>query len=404
MKLQCTNCGREYPSTTRFGCRRCDYILQAVYDEPLSHRRIEAGKTMFEKYGHRLPSLGSAAGDEGNTPLLRADALADILDVPATVYLKDERRNPTGSFKDRAFAPVISLAAETGEETVMTASTGNSAAACARYAAQAGLNCALLVEAATPPKKLLEPCVYGADVVRVSDLFTGSEASLKRLLSDVAEQLDSYLAFAYQPFNAVLAEGVKTISYEVIEQLNWTAPDIVITATGGGDNLAAQYRGFQEAQNAGFISKIPKMVAAQAIGAAPLAMAVDADETTPATIDTPSTVASGITTPFAGQHGLDAIYESDGTAIGVEDEELLDGVMALTQSVGVWPEPASATVVPTLARLAAREEVNEDDIIVLTITGSGHKHTEPVEAQLADVLTVARDPDAIAEGFTDIST
>ena len=399
MDLHCRDCRSAYPSGTLFRCRECDGILEAAYDDPLDVDRIEGGGTLFEKYGKRLPSSGSVAGDEGGTPLLRADALADAIGVPATVYLKDERRNPTGSFKDRALAPAVSLAAETDHEAVVTASTGNAAAACARYAARAGLDCYVLVEERAPAKKLLEPRVYGADVVRVSELFGGGEAALATLLDAVADRLDAFLAFAYQPFNPVLAEGVKTISYEVAEVLAFEAPDVVVTATGGGDNLAAQYRGYRELRDAGLTDRVPRMVGAQASGAAPLATAVEAGERSPVEIDDPATVASGISAPFAGRHGLDAIRESGGTAVGVDYDALVEAVTIASETVGVWPEPASATVVPALEALEEQGAVSSDDVVVLTVTGSGHKHTEPVEARLAAVPTAARDANAIGDAL-----
>lgn len=398
MALRCPDCSAAYPPTTLFQCRGCGGVLEAAYQRPLDPARIESGETLFEKYGARLPSRGSAAGDEGGTPLVRAADLERALDVAATVYLKDERRNPTGSFKDRAFAPAVSLAAEAGRDAVLTASTGNAATACARYAARAGLDCYVLVEERVPDGKLVEPRVYGADVVRVPDLFTGGQTGQERLLRAVTDRLGAYLAFAYQPLNAVVGEGVKTISYEVAEQLAGV-PDVVVTATGGGDNLAGQYRGYEELRAAGLRSATPRMVAAQAAAAAPLADAVAAGAASPSEIENPSSIASGINTPFAGQHGLDAIRDSGGTAVGVADERLVDGVTTLARTTGVWPEPASATVVPALVELRDRGELDADDVVVLTITGSGHKHTEPVEARFESVPVVDRDPDAIAGAF-----
>lgn len=396
MQLHCSDCGRDYPPTTLFRCQACESILEAAYDEPIGTDFGRTGETLFERYGHRLPSRGSVAGDEGETPLVRASGLADALGVSATVYVKDERRNPTGSFKDRAFAPAISFAAESGWEAVVTASTGNAAAACARYATKAGLDCYLLSDEDAPAKKLLEPRVYGADVVRVPELFAGGETALGELLGTVAERSEAYLGFAYQPFNPVPAEGVKTISYEIAEQL---VPDVVVTATGGGDNIAAQYRGFRELRDAGVISQTPRMVAVQATGAAPIADAVATGADSPTTVQSPTTVASGIDAPFAGQHGLDAVRASGGTAVTVTDEELIEGVTTLSQSMGIWPEPASATVVPALERLSRRGDIDADDTVVVTVTGSGHKHTEPVEGRLGEVSTVTRDANAIVDAL-----
>jgi len=396
MHVVCPACSERHPPTATFGCANCGGPLAVTYEAPLDRERIETGRTLFEKYGNRLPSNGSAMGIEGGTPLIRADGLAAALDVEATLYLKDERRNPTGSFKDRALGPTVSLAAESGETAVVTASSGNAAAACAHYAARAGLDCYLLVEETVPAGKLTEPRAYGAEVVRVTDLFEGGEAALGDLLGDLAETLDAHLAFAYEPFNPVVGEGVKTVSYEVTEQLVWTAPDVVVTATGGGDNLAAQHRGYVELIEAGLVDQVPRMVAAQAAGAAPVTEAIDRDLDVPPFVEHPDTLASGISAPFAGAHALDAIRESGGTAVAVSDEALVEGAALMARTTAVWPEPSSATVVPVVAELAARGDLDPDDVVVLTVTGSGHKHVEPFEATLADVPTVARDPVAVA--------
>lgn len=397
--VACRDCGATHPATATFDCRDCGGPLGVEYAEPLSRASIEAGETLFERYGERLPSRGSAAGVEGDTPLVPADRLAAALGVDATVLVKDERRNPTNSFKDRALAPAASLAAEADETALLTASTGNAAAACAHYAARAGLDCFLLVDAHAPRGKLLEPLAYGARTVRVDGLFDGGEAALADLLGRLADRLEAYLAFAYEPFNPVLGEGVKTISHEVAGQLGWEAPDVVVTATGGGDNLAAQHRGYRELRAAGLVEETPWMVAAQAAGADPVVRGLEDGADEPVTLAETDTVASGIDAPFAGRHALEAIRESGGTAVGVADDDLLRGEAVLAETTGVWAEPASATVVPALERLVERGEVTADDTVVLTITGSGHKHTEPFEARLPALERVERDVAAVAGGL-----
>lgn len=395
MRLECIDCETPAPPTATFGCDSCGGDLTVRYDAGLDPDRIAAGGTLFDKYGSRLPSTGSVAGVEGDTPLVRADRLAAEVGVDATVYLKDERRNPTGSFKDRALAPAVSLATESGERAVLTASTGNAAAACAHYAARAGLPCYLLVAGNAPSHKLVEPLAYGARTVRVDGLFDGGEDALASLLGTLADRLEAYLTFAYRPFNPVLEEGVKTISYEVAEALAWRAPDVVVTATGGGDNLVAQHRGYRELADARMIDATPRMVAAQAAGASPVVDAVERGADAPIPQDRTDTVASGIDAPFAGRHAVQAIRESGGTGIGVSDDALLEGESLLAETAGVWAEPASSVVVPALRELADRGTIGADEVVVLTITGSGHKHVAPFEARLPTVETVDRDPAAV---------
>lgn len=401
MRLICSRCGDENPPTATFGCDSCGGPLEVEYERPLSRDSIEDGGTLFDRYGERLPSAGSVAGIEGDTPLLPGDALVASLDGQSTVYLKDERRNPTGSFKDRALAPAISLAAETDCDAVLTASTGNAAAACAHYAARAGLACYLLVTDAAPEHKLIEPRAYGARTVRVRGLFDGGEDALATLLETLSKRLDAYCTFAYRPFNPVLEEGVKTVAYEVAEALDWTAPDVVVTATGGGDNLSAQYRGYRELRDAGLIDAVPRMVAAQTAGASPVVDAVEAGTDTPVAQDGTDTVASGIDAPFAGAHALTAIRESGGTAVAVTDDALIKGEATLARTTGVWAEPASSVVVPALEELVVNGWIEPDETVALTVTGSGYKHTEPFADQLAAIETVERDPDQVAAAFAE---
>lgn len=396
MRIECSACGRQHVPTATFGCSSCGAELTVEYAADLDPDRARSGRTLFEKYGTRLPSSGSVAGIEGSTPLIRAESLERTLDCDATVYLKDERRNPTGSFKDRAFAPTVSLAAEAGIDALVTASSGNAATACAHYARRGGLTCYLLVPASTPRGKLVEPSTYGATVVRVSDLFDRGEREFLDLLEAVATEVDAYPALAYQAANPVPAEGVKTISYEVANDLDRSAPDVVVTPTGGGDNLAAQFRGYRELERAEVIDRTPRMVAAQADGAAPLARAIETDRGTPVPIEDPDTVASGIGAPFAGQAALEAVRASDGTALAVGDERILDGASTLARSEAVWPEPASGAVVPALAELDRQGELAPDDVVVLTITGSGYKDVDRFERRIEGSETVATDVDEIA--------
>lgn len=399
MQITCIECGEHHPPLATFGCDTCGGLLTITYDDPLNPERIRAGRSLFERYGERLPSEGSAAGVEGDTPLIRADALAAELGIEATVYLKDERRNPTGSFKDRGLAPAVSLASEQGASAVLAASTGNAAAATAHYAARAGLECYLLVEASAPAGKLVEPRAYGARTVRVEGLFDGGEADLAALLGELATVLEAHLVFSYRPFNPTVAEGVKTISYETAEALGWAAPEVVITATGGGDNLWAQYRGYQELEGAGLVDDTPRLVAAQAAGAAPIVEAIESGADRTPTLDAVDTVASGISAPFGGSHAIQAIRASGGTAVGVTDDELLDGEAVTAATTGVWAEPASATVIPALERLATGGWIDPDETVVLTITGSGYKHTAPFLDRLPSIPTTARDVQAVANAL-----
>lgn len=399
MELCCTQCGA-IADVAAARCGTCDGHLAVRYDQRLRKSRIEAHDTLFGKYPDHLPSNGSLAGAEGNTPLIRATELAEAVGTGARVLIKDERRNPTNSFKDRAFAPVLSFVVEHDIPAVVTASTGNAAAASAHYAARGGVDCKLLVGSHVPREKLTEPLLYGAQVVRVDDLFDQPEASFDRFLLETADRLDGFLALAHRPLTPLAMEGVKTISYEVAEQLDWDAPDVVVTPVGGGDNLAAQHKGYVELQASGLIDRPPRMIGVQASGAAPLARAVeDGLDETPY-VD-PETVASGIKAAFTGRHAIEAIRESGGTAVAVSDDRIVAGERTLAEMTGIWAEPAAAAVVPALEALVADEQVTDADTVVLTVTGSGHKDPAPIYGTLPSLAEVPFDIDAVVTAFSD---
>jgi threonine synthase len=398
MFLQCRECQADVDEALAYACPSCGGRLQAVSENTLRKERIVGGDTLHERYPGSLPSDGSLLGTEGETPLHRVERLATTLDTAADVYVKDERRNPTNSFKDRALGPTVSLASEEGADAVITASTGNGAAACAHYAARGGLDCYLLLDEKTPKEKVTEPLLYGAKALRVTDLFSLGRERFRNLLVDVADRLGAYLTVANQIFSPLPIEGVKTISYEVVRQLGWKAPDVVLTPVGGGDNLVAQYNGYREMKNAGFIDSLPRLVGVQAAGAAPLVEALDSGDAASVYIE-PDTIASGINVPFTTADALAAVRETDGTAITVDDPSLIDGEHTLAAAEGIWAEPASTVVVPALQKLINDNAISPDETVVLTVTAAGHKNVTPVQERLSPLQTASLDPEAIVDGL-----
>lgn len=397
MQVNCLACDTIQDPLATFECDECGGSLIVDYEQPLDPSKFSNGRTLFEKYGERLPSDGSVAGVEGNTPLVLSKRLGDEFDTEATIHLKVEGQNPTNSFKDRALAPTVSLAMEEGEEAVFIASSGNAAGACAHYAARAGLDCYLLVEGTAPEQKLTQPRAYGAKTIRADGLFDGDEKALSDKLRELADRLDAYMVFPYRPFNPVLMEGVKTISYEVTEQLG-TSPDVVVTPCAGGDNLSAQHRGYVELREAGVIDEVPRMVAVQPEGAPPLVKAIQHGSEKP--ISGPvDTIASGINAPFADPHALEAIRDSNGTAIAVSDDEIIEWTVRTARLTGVWPEVASAAVIPGLQKLIEQGEISPDENVVLTITGNGRNNLEPQLDHLPPVATADFEPEAIVRAF-----
>jgi threonine synthase len=379
-------CGREHePRKNLYVCEKCEGKLEIVYDyEKISKviTRKELGKRAngVWKYFELLPvgdrknivSLG-----EGGTPLLKAKNLGEELGLKH-LYLKDETRNPTGSFKDRAMTVGVSKAREFGAKAVVTASSGNAAVALAAYAAKAGIGCYAFVPARVPKSKLAQILIHGTEVVRVRGRAKG-DPTYERMLA-------SWRRFSWHPipsagtFNPYHWEGTKTMSYEICEQLRWEAPDWVIVPTGAGTLLSGNAKGYHEFKQLGLIERIPKICAVQAKGCAPLVKAFEKDtpfekiETWPA----PKTLAGGLVDPFPwdADTALPAIRRSGGTAIAVNDGEILKAEVSLAKYEGVFAEPSGAASLAGLRQLLEEGTIDLSDVVVVEITGGGLKDPE----------------------------
>jgi threonine synthase len=375
-------CGTTYPTNTLYTCLICGSILDVTYD----YDSIILDASILEKrrqrsiwrYSELLPlnrdseqiSIG-----EGATPLIKARRLGKLLGLNQ-LYLKDETRNPTGAFKDRAFSVLVSRAKQEKFSTIVTASSGNSSSASAAYSARAGLKCYVLFQEGSPAAKIVQTTLYGAVGLRVRKLFAGTPDDLTALLREVSERLRAYNAFCWALINPYALEGIKTISYEVAQDLSWRGPDFVVTPTGGGDNLAGQWKGYVEFKKLDLINGLPKMICVQPEGAAALARSWEQHLNHVESVQEPRTVASGLRAAYSGDHALRALYGSDGSAIKVSDEEVVEGEKTLARTEGLWVEPSSATAVAGLRKLKDTGVIESDDLVVCTLTGAGFKDME----------------------------
>jgi threonine synthase len=322
-------------------------------------------RPLIERYRDRLPvsentpviSLG-----EGSTPLLRADRLSDRLG--ADVYLKWEGANPTGSFKDRGMTVAVSKAVEAGVRAVVCASTGNTAASAAAYAARAGLS-ALVVQpvGAVAAGKLAQTSAVGARVVEVHGSFDEALAAARELVARGTHVLVNSL-------NPDRIEGQKTAAFEIVDALG-RAPDVLALPYGGGGNLSAYARGFAEAT-----AGMPRLVAGEA-----------ASRT--------DTVASAIriADPVHAAIVADAVATSQGEIVPLADDAILQAWRELAQREGLFCEPSSAAGLAALDRV----ELEPRSCIVCVITGHGLKDPETATRLSPRPVAVELDPDAIAE-------
>ena len=335
---------------------------------------------------------------EGDTPLLRAPRLGRALGV-GELLLKDESRNPTGSFKDRMLTVGITRAMELGKRVVAVQSSGNVGAAAAAYAARAGIEAKIFVPRTAPPEKVLQAQMYGADVVRIDH---DSPAAIFDLLRWACDQFGWYLVSTAAIYNPVTLEGAKTIAYELAEALAFDLPDWMIVPVGGGGNIGSLWRGFTDLRALGLVSRLPRMVGVQAAGCAPFVDAIRQDRTAQEALvlrwSEVNTVAGAIADDvvFDAHIALPAVRESGGTAVAVADSETLAMEGALAKTEGLFVEPAAATTLAALQRLVREGVVHSTDRVVCLITGTGLKDPRAASRLVSPVDTVPLDRRAIA--------
>jgi threonine synthase len=319
---------------------------------------------------------------EGNTPLLEAPRLAEAAGGALRVYLKCEGFNPTGSFKDRGMTLAVSKAVEAGTRAVICASTGNTSASAAAYAARAGLRAFVVIpKGAVALGKLSQALIHGATVIMVEGSFDQAFAIVREIAAAHPVTLVNHL-------NPHRIEGQKTGAFEVVDQLG-RAPDYHLIPVGNAGNITAYWKGYKEYCGAGFAKTLPRMAGFQAAGAAPLVEN--------RVIPEPRTVATAIRigNPASWQAAVQAIRESEGWVDAVTDEEILHAYRQLAREEGIFMEPASAAAVAGLLKSAKAGRFESGATCVLTLTGHGLKDPESALGAATRPATVAPRLDAV---------
>ena len=399
-QMKCARCSKTYQSTS--GAIQCsnhdDGRLDIDYDyealrEVMTRDVLSKRKSGVWKYRELLPIDDPAhiiTLGEGGVPLISARRLGEKLELQRLLLL-DDTRNPTASFKDRPMTVGVSKAVELGYETVASASSGNAAAALSAYAAKAGLRCVTFVPEMASAGKLAQLIMYGAKVVRVRGLEHGEDPTVK-MLKEACDRYNWYPCPSFGPMNPYQAEGPKTMSFEIVEGLGWASPDWVVVPVGAGGALAGNWKGYREFEQLGLIKSKPSMVAVQSTGCAPVVRAYERnmDPLKIVPWERPDSVATGLMDPLPwdGDAALRAIKDSNGTALAVTNEEILEAQRILAKSEGIFAEPSGVTSLAGLIKLATSGGIERSDSIVVEITGSGLKDPQVAMKGIPEVPVI----------------
>ena len=389
-RLVCVHCAAAYPANKIiYTCSRCGHLLAVEYDlEGLTIDRSRWHRRPLSVWRYRelLPVSGQPVTlQEGGTPLYRLERIGAELGL-SHLYAKHEGMNPSGSFKDRGMTVGVSMALELGMTSVACASTGNTSASLAQYAAKAGIPAVVLLPAGKVALgKIAQALMHGAKVISVRGNFD-------RALEMVHELCLSHGLYLLNSVNPFRLEGQKTIGFETIDQLEGV-PDRIVLPVGNAGNISAVHKGLNELLALGFIDRLPMMTGVQAAGSAPIARAVAEDLPEVLPEPCPETIATAIRigAPVNAEKALVAIRATGGTATTVTDAEILAMQRDLARKEGIGVEPASAASVAGIKRLAEEGALDRDERIVCVVTGHLLKDPETVIAQCEPPIEIDAD-------------
>lgn len=380
--LECANCGKNYEANQLLNlCVECGKPLLVRYDlekakESLTKDSLPSRRSNLWRYKEVLPVENEeniVSFGEGWTPLLEAKKLAGNLPLKLNLFIKDEGQNPTQSFKARGMTAAISMAKELGVKKLAVPSAGNAAGALAAYAARAGMEANIFMPSDTPQANIIECRQTGANVTLIDGLITDCGAEVARR-KDAEGWFD--VSTLKEPYRV---EGKKTMGYELAEQFKWNLPDVILYPTGGGTGLIGMWKAFDEMEKMGWIGeKRPRMISVQSETCAPIVRAFHEGKRFADEFENAETVASGLRVPKAIGDFLiiDALHESNGTAIAVSDEELVKAVKEIGAAEGIFTAPEGAACLPALRKMIEQNLVEENETVVIFNTGAGVKYLE----------------------------
>jgi threonine synthase len=346
-----------------------------------------AWRGIIEEYREFLPVSGNTPVvtlKEGNTPLIRTANLRKRAGLDLDIYLKFDGANPTGSFKDRGMTMAISKAVESGSRAVICASTGNTSASAAAYAARAGIKAVVIIpEGKIALGKLAQALIHGAHVLQI-------EGNFDEALKLVKTLVDKYPITLVNSINPFRLEGQKSAAFEICDTLS-VAPDFHALPVGNAGNITAYWKGYKEFRDRGRIKNLPKMLGFQAAGAAPIVLGHP--------VEKPETIATAIRigNPASWKGAVAARDESGGRIEAVTDEEILNAYALIASAEGVFCEPASAASVAGVIKLYSQGFFAKGETVVCTLTGNGLKDPDTVFKVTTKPMKVKGEIEAVSK-------
>jgi threonine synthase len=375
-KFQCLFCGpASKAGVSDPFCRACGTPLSVTTARPNRRFRLERSIAIdvFRDYLPLHAVDPALTLGEGDTPMIELGHVEERLSIGARVWAKNEAANPTASFKDRGSVVAVHKAVELGFRTIGTISTGNMAGSTAAYAAKAGLKSVIFVKEDTDRDKIAAAGVYGPRILKVR----GNYGSLFRRSFEIGRRRGIYFMNSVDPYRI---EGYKVTGFEIFLQLGGRAPDYVLVPVSAGGHVIGLMRSFLDLKDDGLISKIPTFVGVQAAGCSPIARAFKRRSPKVSRFPNPHTIAHAISNPDppGGNLALRLVRDNGGLFLAVSEAAILRAHRLLAREEGLFVDPASATVLAGLERLAGTQKLGAKESIALIITGSGLKTLETV--------------------------
>ena len=395
--LQCRECKKEYESTFKYICDDCFGPLDVKYDFPtITKDTFSNREHTYWRYFELLPienksnivSIGA-----GMTPLIKAEKLGEKIGLK-NLYIKNDSVNPTFSFKDRPAGVAVSKAKEFGLSAVGCASTGNLASATAAHAAKGGFACHVFAPSDIEMAKITQALSYGANYIAVD----GTYDDANRIAAQIGDSKG--IGIVNINMRSYYVEGSKTLAFEVAEQLDWQVPDQLIVPVGSGAMLNAICKGFEELQQVSLLNDIANMhmIAAQPHGCAPIVDAFKKNSKEVIPVEYPDTVAKSLAIgdPGDGRYVLKRLKQYNGFAEECNNQEILDAILLLARTEGIFTEPAGGVSLAVLQKMIEQGKIDKNDKVVCYITGNGLKATE-------SIMTVLQKPKVMKADIAEIS-